>query len=191
MAPPIILSHSSQICTSSAFIVDIIFDLLTPTHTPVPTPCNGPDGGRVQNFNFLATLHQKKTAIVIIIYTTVHIQSWSSFKPSLVEIFEVVERWVVVGWWSMCGSALVFCHHVGSRLSHSHHLMRGGHEAGGRDPNNEFRDIFWFILWSHVRPATKGRALSLLSPSAWKVYWWIWMYNTGYRWTMAVIVGFC
>ena len=125
-------------------------------------------------FQFPCNLTPKKTAIVIIIYTTVHIQiytniqSWSSFKPSLVEIFEVLERWVVVGWWSMCGSALVFCHHVGSRLSHSHHLMWGGHEAGGRDPN-EFRDIFWFILWSHVRPATKGRALSLLSPSAWKV----------------------
>ena len=45
--------------------------------------------------------------------------------------------------------------------------MRGGHEVGGRDPN-EFRDIFGFILRSHqcVRPATKGRALSMLPPSA-------------------------
>ena len=48
MAPPIILSHSSQICTSSTFVVDIIFDLLTPTHTPVPTPCNGPKKAGIQ-----------------------------------------------------------------------------------------------------------------------------------------------
>jgi hypothetical protein len=57
------------------------------------------DRGRFQNFNFLATLHQKNTVIVIIIYTTAHAQSLSSFGPNLVEIFEVVERWVVVDVW--------------------------------------------------------------------------------------------
>ena len=50
-------------------------------------------------------------------------------------------------------------------------LMRGGHEAGEGTPsfpNNKLRDMFGFILRSHqsVRPATKGRALSMLSPSA-------------------------
>ena len=59
------------------------------------------DRGHFQNSNFLATLHQKNTAIVIRIYTTEHVQSLSSFGPNLVEIFKVVERWVVVGSWSM------------------------------------------------------------------------------------------
>jgi len=54
------------------------------------------DRGRFQNFNFLATLHQKNTAIVIIICTTAHVQSLSSFGRNLVEIFEVAKRWVVV-----------------------------------------------------------------------------------------------
>ncbi len=57
------------------------------------------DRGHFQNFNFLATLHQKNTAIVIRIYTIAHIQSLSSFGPDLVEIFEVAERWVVVDVW--------------------------------------------------------------------------------------------
>jgi len=57
------------------------------------------DRGQFQNFTFLATLHQKNTAIVIMIYTTAHVQSLSSFGPNLVEIFEVVERWVVVDVW--------------------------------------------------------------------------------------------
>jgi len=57
------------------------------------------DRGRFQNFNFLATLHQKNTAIVIIICTTAHVQSLSSFGCNLVEIFEVAERWVVVDVW--------------------------------------------------------------------------------------------
>ena len=59
------------------------------------------DRGRFQNFNFLATslLYTKKnTAIVIIICTTAHVQSLSSFEPNLVEIFEVAERWVVDVW---------------------------------------------------------------------------------------------
>jgi len=87
-----------------------------PTFRPV-TPCNGPkkagiqtqhgisstsvteapiimrDSGRFQNFNFLAALHQKNTAIVIITYTTAHVQSLSSFGANVVEIFEVVERY--------------------------------------------------------------------------------------------------
>jgi len=57
------------------------------------------DRGRFQNFNFLATLHQKNTAIVIIICTTAHVQSLSSFGCNLVEIFEAAERWVVVDVW--------------------------------------------------------------------------------------------
>jgi len=57
------------------------------------------DRGRFQNFNFLATLHQKNTAIVIIICTTAHVQSLSSFGCNLVEIFKVAERWVVVDVW--------------------------------------------------------------------------------------------
>ena len=57
------------------------------------------DRGRFQNFGFLATLHQKNAAIVIIIYTTTHVQILSPFGPNLVEIFEVVERWVVVDVW--------------------------------------------------------------------------------------------
>jgi hypothetical protein len=57
------------------------------------------DRGRFQNFNFLAALHQKNTAIVIITYTTAHVQSLSSFGANLVEIFEVVERWGVVDVW--------------------------------------------------------------------------------------------
>src|SRR6266545_4036536 len=57
------------------------------------------DRGHFQNSNFLATLHQKNTAIVIRIYTIAHIQSLSSFGPDLVEIFEVAERWVVVDVW--------------------------------------------------------------------------------------------
>ena len=57
------------------------------------------DRGRFQNFDFLVTLHQKNTAIVIIIYTITHVQILSPFGPNLVEIFEVVERWVVVDVW--------------------------------------------------------------------------------------------
>ena len=61
------------------------------------------DRGRFQNFNFLAALHEKNTAIVIIKYTTAHVQSLSSFGANVVEIFEVVED----GWWSIYGSVLV------------------------------------------------------------------------------------
>ena len=57
------------------------------------------DRGQFQNFNSLATLHQKNAATVIIIYTTEHVQSLSSFGANLVEIFEVAERWVVVDVW--------------------------------------------------------------------------------------------
>ena len=56
------------------------------------------DRGRFQNFNFFATLHQTNTAIVVI-YATAHVRSLSPFGPNLVEIFEVVERWVVVDVW--------------------------------------------------------------------------------------------
>ena len=54
------------------------------------------DRGRFQNVNFLPTLHQKSTAIVIRIYTTAHVQSLTSFEPNWVEIFEVAERWAAV-----------------------------------------------------------------------------------------------
>ena len=57
------------------------------------------DRGRFGSFDFFANLHQKNTAIVIRIYTTAHVQNLSSFGPNLVEIFEVVERWVVVDVW--------------------------------------------------------------------------------------------
>jgi hypothetical protein len=42
---------------------------------------------------------KKKNTIVIIMSTTVHIQSLSSIGPFLVKIFEVVERWVPVDVW--------------------------------------------------------------------------------------------
>ena len=64
------------------------------------------DRGPFQNFNFFATLHQKNTAIVIIIYTTAHVQNLSPFGPNLVEIFEVVERWVVVDVWVGVSTAI-------------------------------------------------------------------------------------
>ncbi len=70
------------------------------------------DRGRFQNFNFLATLHQKNTAIVIRIYTIAHIQSLSSFGPDLVEIFEVAERWVVVDVWVGVSILLRYHHDV-------------------------------------------------------------------------------
>ena len=38
---------------------------------------------------------------MVIIYTTAHVQSLSSFGPNLVAIFEVIERWVVVDVWVM------------------------------------------------------------------------------------------
>ena len=57
------------------------------------------DRVRFQSFNSLATLHQKNIAIVIRIYTAVHVQSLSSVGPDLFEIFEVAERWVVADVW--------------------------------------------------------------------------------------------
>ena len=61
--------------------------------------------------SILLQLYTKKnTAIVIIIYTTEHVQSLSSFGPNLVEIFEVrrvtercrvVDVWVLVDVWVM------------------------------------------------------------------------------------------
>jgi len=39
------------------------------------------------------------TAIMIITYTTAYVRSLSSFRANVVEIFEMVERWVVVDGW--------------------------------------------------------------------------------------------
>ena len=47
--------------------------------------------GRFQKFDLLATLHQKKATIVIIIYTTDHVQSLSSFGTNFIEIFKVAK----------------------------------------------------------------------------------------------------
>jgi hypothetical protein len=74
-------------------------------HIDAPRPvtrCNGPTrqpSSCVQNFNFFATYKKKNPIVIIIYYTAAHVQNLSPFGPNLVEIFEVVERWVVVDVW--------------------------------------------------------------------------------------------
>ena len=66
------------------------------------------DRGRFQNSNFLATLHQKNTEIVVRIYATEYVQRLSSFGFNLVKIFKVVERWVLVDVWVGDSSSIRF-----------------------------------------------------------------------------------
>ena len=78
------------------------------------------DKGRFQNFGFLATSHQKNAAIVIIIYTTTHVQILSPFGPNLVEIFEVVKRWVVVDVWVGDSTRFIYIIEVALKLLLNH-----------------------------------------------------------------------
>ena len=57
------------------------------------------DRGPFSDFAFLAMKHVKMTMIVIRISARAYIHSLSCIAPTLVEIFEVSDRWVVSDVW--------------------------------------------------------------------------------------------